>query len=135
MAYKKIDPEIYKPYLTDEQLASVERHRKELSPLGELGEGNADAEALMYVPSDPLARSAILQANAYKEQTKLAQEEINRKREEQAVERRRIDEKQIRSLRRNRSARGFLGSAAPATPAKQGLSPLDESGMSDKLGG
>jgi len=50
------------------------------------------------------------QVDAYKKQTEIAQSEIAQKRDEQNVERRRIDEKTIKSLRRNFKPAGFLGS-------------------------
>ena len=55
------------------------------------------------------------QMRAYREQTELTREEINRKRNEQASEKRRIQEKQIRSLRRNYRPAGMLGVGAPAS--------------------
>ena len=54
------------------------------------------------------------QINAYKEQTRIAKEETDRKRGEQAAEKRRINEKQIRTLRRNYRPAGFLNNAASA---------------------
>ena len=49
------------------------------------------------------------QIKAYKDQTALTQQEINTARSEQDVEKRKINEKQIRSLRNNfRPAGGFL---------------------------
>lgn len=50
------------------------------------------------------------QINFYKQQTSIAQNEIARKRDEQLAEKRRIEEKQIRSLRRNFRPAGFLES-------------------------
>lgn len=67
------------------------------------------------------------QIKAYQEQTELTRQELNTKREEVAAEKRRVNEKQIRALRRNYSGAGmggFLGSQ-----------PSDQSGMSSKLGG
>ena len=67
------------------------------------------------------------QVQSYKDQTELTRQEIATKKGEEAVEKRRVEEKQIRSLRRNYSARGFLGSGqAPDN---------SQPGMSDKLGG
>jgi len=54
------------------------------------------------------ANAVNAQVNAYKEQTRMAQEEINAKRGEMAVEKRRVQEKQIRSLRRSFRPAGFL---------------------------
>lgn len=54
------------------------------------------------------------QINAYKEQTNLARDELNRKRGEQEAEKRKINEKQIRALRRNYRPAGFLNNAASA---------------------
>jgi hypothetical protein len=64
------------------------------------------------------------QIQAYKEQTELTRSELSRKQGEVAAEKRRVEEKQIRSLRRNRGVSGFLGSGNTVEP-----------GMSDKLGG
>lgn len=51
------------------------------------------------------------QIKAYNEQTKIAKEEMQRAKDSQVAEKRRIQEKQIRSLRRNASSRGFLGTS------------------------
>lgn len=48
------------------------------------------------------------QIKAYREQTAIAKSEIDRKRGEEVIEKRRINEKQIRSLRRNFRPAGFL---------------------------
>lgn len=67
------------------------------------------------------------QIKAYKEQTALTQQEIDTARAQQDVEKRRINEKQIRALRNNfRPAGGFLSS---------GRSSLGEStNLPNKLG-
>lgn len=52
------------------------------------------------------------QIKAYREQTRIAKDEIDRKRGEEAIEKRRINEKQIRSLRRNFRPAGFLDTGA-----------------------
>jgi chromosome condensin MukBEF MukE localization factor len=64
------------------------------------------------------------QVKAYKDQTELAKEEIARKRGEQDVEKRKINEKQIRSLRRTTRTHGILN--ATENP---------QNDMSSKLGG
>lgn len=64
------------------------------------------------------------QMNAYKQQTELTRQEIDRVRAEEDVQKRRIEEKQIRALRRNYSSQGLM-----QTPAG---TPND---MNDKLGG
>lgn len=64
------------------------------------------------------------QISAYKQQTELSRQELNRAKDEQASENRRIQEKQIRTIRRNSSLRGFLGSSGNES----------EPGMSSKLG-
>lgn len=51
------------------------------------------------------------QISAYKEQTELSKQELNAAKDSQAAEQRRIQEKQIRAVRRNSSMRGFLGSS------------------------
>jgi hypothetical protein len=55
------------------------------------------------------------QMKAYKDQTELTRQEIDRKRAEGAAEKRRVEEKQIRSLRRNYRPQGLLGSGASPT--------------------
>lgn len=55
------------------------------------------------------------QIKAYREQTAITKAEIDRKRGEEAVEKRRIQEKQIRSLRRNFRPAGFLNTGADVT--------------------
>jgi LAS superfamily LD-carboxypeptidase LdcB len=66
------------------------------------------------------------QIKAYNEQTKIAKEEQSRLKDEQTAEKRRIQEKQIRSLRRSSRSQnvGFLGSSQETQP-----------GQSAKLGG
>lgn len=71
------------------------------------------------------ARDINDQIKAYKEQTNLAREELNQKRAAEVTEKRRINEKQIRSLRNTYRSRGLLGGEASA----------DEAGMTSKLGG
>lgn len=57
------------------------------------------------------------QVKAYQQQTALTRQELESKRNEGLAEKRRIEEKQIRSLRRNyRSTGGILGTGAPASP-------------------
>jgi hypothetical protein len=55
------------------------------------------------------------QMKAYKDQAELTRQEIDRKRAEGAAEKRRVEEKQIRSLRRNYRPQGLLGSGAAPT--------------------
>lgn len=56
------------------------------------------------------------QMRAYREQTELTRQEIDRVRGEENTEKRRIQEKQIRSLRRSQRAQGIgmLGIGEPA---------------------
>lgn len=56
------------------------------------------------------------QVKAYKEQTELTRQELARKKDEEAVEKRRVDEKQIRALRRNYRPGSMLGSQASSQP-------------------
>lgn len=67
------------------------------------------------------------QIKAYREQTQIAREELNQKRASELIEKRRINEKQIRALRNNFRAQGLLGGRQ--------LSETDQSGMTSKLGG
>lgn len=64
------------------------------------------------------------QIKAYREQTEITKKELAAKKDEQAAEKRRIEEKQIRALRRNYRAQGFLGTQPSGQPD-----------MSSKLGG
>jgi len=64
------------------------------------------------------------QIKAYKDQTDITRQELNSKRDQVASEKRRVEEKQIRSLRRNYRAPGFLGGGESAQPD-----------MTSKLGG
>lgn len=50
------------------------------------------------------------QINAYKQQTALAESEMKRAREERLQAKKRLDEKQIRSLRRSNRSAGFMDS-------------------------
>lgn len=65
------------------------------------------------------------QVKAYKDQTELTRQELNKTKDAQNVEQRRIQEKQIRSLRRSYRPAGILGTG-------QGTGQAD---MSAKLGG
>jgi len=65
------------------------------------------------------------QIKSYKDQTELTRKELANKRNETLAEKRRIEEKTIRGLRRNyRSPGGMLGQGSPAA-----------SDMSSQLGG
>jgi hypothetical protein len=64
------------------------------------------------------------QMKAYKEQTELTRQSLNEKRNAEQVQKRRIEEKQIRALRRNYSSQGFLGGSGSSQPD-----------MNSKLGG
>jgi hypothetical protein len=64
------------------------------------------------------------QIKSYREQTEITRKELAAKKDEQAAEKRRIEEKQIRALRRNYTAQGFLGTQ-----------PSGQADMSSKLGG
>jgi hypothetical protein len=66
------------------------------------------------------------QMKAYKEQSALTRDELNRVKDEQVAEKRRIQEKQIRALRGRSSSRGFLGTTSPEATTP---------GTSTKLGG
>lgn len=65
------------------------------------------------------------QIKAYREQTEITKSEIARKKNEEVAEKRRIEEKQIRSLRRNRGS-SLLGTQ----PTND-----NDAGMTTKLGG
>ncbi len=65
------------------------------------------------------------QIKAYKEQTELTRNELANKANEQAVQKRRIDEKQIRALRRSYRAGGAL----------LGTQQTNQPDMNSKLGG
>ncbi len=65
------------------------------------------------------------QVKAYQEQTEITKKELAAKKDQELSEKRRVEEKQIRALRRSSRAQGFLGTSA------QTLEP----GQSAKLGG
>lgn len=65
------------------------------------------------------------QMKDYQEQSRITKEEMSKARDSELVEKRRIQEKQIRALRGRSSSRGFLGSSNPDAGA----------GMSSQLGG
>lgn len=70
------------------------------------------------------------QIAAYKKQTEVTQQEIASRQAEREVEKRKVDEKQIRSLRhRYRPASGFLNQQA-----KGGAQLSEVSGLNNKLG-
>lgn len=64
------------------------------------------------------------QVKAYRDQTEITRKEIDRKKGEELAEKRRVEEKQVRSLRRNYRTQGMLGGGQS-----------DQSGMSSQLGG
>ena len=70
------------------------------------------------------AREIADQIQAYKNQTELSRQELATKKNEEIAEKRRIEEKQIRSLRRNYRAQSLLGTQDTNQPD-----------MSSKLGG
>jgi len=65
------------------------------------------------------------QVKAYKEQSELTRTELNKAKDAQNVEQRRIQEKQIRTLRRNYRPAGILGQGQQSSQAD----------VSTKLGG
>lgn len=78
--------------------------------------------------SDRRATNQMLtdQVNAYKEMTEISKKQIAEKKDEQSAEKRKINEKQIRSLRRNYRPQGIMNA---------GSNPNTIGGESDKLGG
>lgn len=52
------------------------------------------------------------QIKAYKDQTELTRKELASKKDQAISEKRRVEEKQIRALRRNYRSQGFLGGEA-----------------------
>ena len=64
------------------------------------------------------------QVKAYKEQSEITKNELSRVKNEEATEKRRINEKQIRALRRNYRSAGLLGQGQPGA-----------TDMNSKLGG
>ena len=64
------------------------------------------------------------QIKAYQDQTNLAKQQLDESRKSTEAQSRRVQEKQIRSLRRNYRAQGLLGVGNPATQD-----------MSNQLGG
>lgn len=71
------------------------------------------------------------QIKAYKDQTEIAAKELASVKEQQNVEKRKINEKQIRSLRNNyRPAGGFLNNQGLSAPNNS----ADQGGLTNKLG-
>lgn len=64
------------------------------------------------------------QMKAYREQTELTRKELERTRKETDIQKRRVEEKQIRGLRRNYRPQGLLG-----------VGESGQQGMSETLGG
>ncbi len=98
-------------------------------PVGAVAGGIAGGVGGYYVDKQAAekknAQSLInMQVNAYNKQTELSKQMLDATRNQEAVEKRRIEEKQIRSLRRNYGAQSSLGSQDSGQPD-----------MSDKLGG
>jgi hypothetical protein len=89
----------------------------------EMGKGIFDK--ITGQPSSDEKKLMNEQMKAYKEQTALTKDELNRAKDQQVAEKRRIQEKQIRALR-GRSSRGFLGTTSPEATTP---------GSSAKLGG
>lgn len=93
-----------------------------------LGEGIDIAKGLFGLPTsaekEAQARMMNEQIRSYREQTELTRRELAAKRDETAAQKRRINEKQIRSLRRTTRAQGLLGA-----------SQSNEADISSKLGG
>jgi len=90
----------------------------------EMGKGIFDK--ITGQPSSAEKKLMNEQMKSYKEQTEITKNEINRAKDQQVAEKRRIQEKQIRALRGRQSSRGFLGSSSP-----EATSP----GMTSSLGG
>lgn len=73
------------------------------------------------------------QIQAYKDQTAITQKQIDSVKAEKDAEKRKINEKQIRSLRSsNRSSSGFLNSSGAPSSSNAGLG--DSTGIPGKLG-
>ena len=79
------------------------------------GKNRKEEQQARYMAND--------QIKAYKEQTAIAREEIERKRGEMNSEKRRVEEKQIRSLRHRYRPAGFLDnqSSLEGTSTKLGV--------------
>ena len=58
------------------------------------------------------------QMRDYQEQSRITKEEMAKAKDSEVVEKRRIQEKQIRALRGRSSSRGFLGSSNPEAGAQ-----------------
>jgi hypothetical protein len=67
------------------------------------------------------------QINFYKNQTEITNQEINEKRAQEATEKRRVEEKQIRALRGSHGVGGLMDSPD--------IGPTDQNDLSNKLGG
>jgi hypothetical protein len=106
---------------------------KVLDPFG-IGAAIAHAAGVKTGEQKRMEQNAINdQIKAYKDQTQITKDEIARKRGEELTEKRRIEEKQIRSLRRNYSSRSLMGSAQPSSSL--GNPATSQPDMQSKLGG
>lgn len=87
----------------------------------------SDVDEGLGLPSSRQRENAKKLANEqmqnYKQQTELTKQELARKRDEQVAEKRRVEAKQIRSLRHNYRSQGMLGNSGGAQD------------MNEKLGG
>jgi hypothetical protein len=90
----------------------------------EMGKGIFDT--ITGQPSSAEKKLMNEQMKAYKEQSEITKNELNRVKGEEVAEKRRIQEKQIRALRGRQSSRGFLGTTSPEATTP---------GTSSKLGG
>ena len=78
------------------------------------------------------------QIQAYRQQSELTRQELDRTRGAEQAQNRLIQEKQIRSLRRNYRPAGIMATAEQGTPAQGNLGDSAagaSSGMTNKLGG
>lgn len=74
------------------------------------------------------AKAMNSQINAYRDMTAITKQQITEAKNSQIAEKRRVDEKQIRGLRRNYRTQGIMAAGTSSTPQS-------DPGMSPKLGG
>ena len=112
---------------------SYERSKKILEDMRDKGNGNPiaggfDNESTSFfddITGRTEARDMMKQQmRNYMDQTEITRKELDTKRDQVQAEKRRVEEKQVRSLRRNYRAPGFLGGGESSQPD-----------MTSKLGG
>lgn len=109
--------------------------KRYLNPLGLFDSEGIQNKAFHKITGTPTSKEKREQSRlvneqikAYQDQTEISKAALAQAKDAEQVEKRRIQEKQIRSLRRTSSARGFLGSSSDNSFS-------NDSGLNSTLGG